>query len=245
MMKARSRRHAGATGRGFTLVELLIVIAIVAVLAAILFPLFARAREAGRRTRCLANLRQIGVAFEMYTQDYDECFPNTGDPYLWMGRRWRWPVQPYLGYAARRDPAAPDDPNRSVAAGAHILNCPSDPQAATKWDSTSYGYSAAFYHTPDQIAAMTLPDLYQFNRFPCVSQSVAQVAWPARKALCAEWLTNHAPPRVGWWDWCGARNYLFADGHVKWLNARQIAPAGDGFPDINLTVGGVGGKDLL
>ncbi len=59
----------------FTLIELLVVIAIIAILAAILFPVFARAREAARRTACTSNLRQLGAALTMYLQDYDETFP--------------------------------------------------------------------------------------------------------------------------------------------------------------------------
>ncbi len=61
--------------RGFTLIELLVVIAIIAILAAILFPVFARAREAARRTSCASNLRQLGLAAHMYAQDFDELFP--------------------------------------------------------------------------------------------------------------------------------------------------------------------------
>ena len=61
--------------KGFTLIELLVVIAIIAILAAILFPVFARAREKARQTSCLSNLKQIGLAAEMYIADYDECYP--------------------------------------------------------------------------------------------------------------------------------------------------------------------------
>lgn len=63
--------------KGFTLIELLVVIAIIAILAAILFPVFANVREKARQTACMSNLRQIGTATLMYTQDYEESFPRT------------------------------------------------------------------------------------------------------------------------------------------------------------------------
>src|SRR5437667_11534195 len=62
--------------RGFTLIELLVVIAIIAILAAILFPVFAMAREKARQATCLSNQKQLGTAMSMYIQDYDERFPN-------------------------------------------------------------------------------------------------------------------------------------------------------------------------
>jgi prepilin-type N-terminal cleavage/methylation domain-containing protein/prepilin-type processing-associated H-X9-DG protein len=61
--------------RGFTLIELLVVIAIIAILAAILFPVFAQARDAARKASCTSNMKQVGLAMLMYTQDYDETFP--------------------------------------------------------------------------------------------------------------------------------------------------------------------------
>lgn len=64
--------------RGFTLIELLVVIAIIAILAAILFPVFAQAREAARKTSCQSNMKQLGVGALMYAQDYDESFPVGG-----------------------------------------------------------------------------------------------------------------------------------------------------------------------
>jgi prepilin-type N-terminal cleavage/methylation domain-containing protein/prepilin-type processing-associated H-X9-DG protein len=76
-MESTVKRHAG-----FTLIELLVVIAIIAILAAILFPVFARAREQARRSVCVSNMKQIGLSIGMYLQDYDGIFPP-GGPKAW------------------------------------------------------------------------------------------------------------------------------------------------------------------
>ena len=89
--------------RAFTLIELLIVIAIIAILAAILFPIFARAKEAAKRAGCISNLRQIGYAMEMYLSDNDERMPDRRDLKISLGfRPWTsWPPSdPRAGWAA-------------------------------------------------------------------------------------------------------------------------------------------------
>jgi prepilin-type N-terminal cleavage/methylation domain-containing protein/prepilin-type processing-associated H-X9-DG protein len=84
--------------RAFTLIELLVVIAIVAILAAILFPVFAKARDKGRAASCLSNLKQMGAGIMMYVQDYDDTYPRQS--YLDAGgvKDWTWTVvvQPYV-----------------------------------------------------------------------------------------------------------------------------------------------------
>ena len=71
-------RRAACARSAFTLIELLVVIAIIAILAAILFPVFAQARESARQSLCLSNGKQIGMAMLMYSQDYDERLPPIG-----------------------------------------------------------------------------------------------------------------------------------------------------------------------
>src|SRR5215469_15606399 len=81
-MNARTRPFCRVR-QGVTLIELLVVIAIIAILAAILFPVFAQAREKARQTSCLSNIKQLTLGFVMYSQDYDETFPqwNWADSY--------------------------------------------------------------------------------------------------------------------------------------------------------------------
>jgi prepilin-type N-terminal cleavage/methylation domain-containing protein/prepilin-type processing-associated H-X9-DG protein len=91
-------RRRPVNRHGFTLIELLVVIAIIAILAAILFPVFAQAREKARATSCLSNGKQIALAIGMYAQDYDETFPFTfrEDPTTGNEFWWQDVVQPYI-----------------------------------------------------------------------------------------------------------------------------------------------------
>jgi prepilin-type N-terminal cleavage/methylation domain-containing protein/prepilin-type processing-associated H-X9-DG protein len=103
--------------KGFTLIELLVVIAIIAILAAILFPVFGRARESARRTSCVSNTKQIGLAFIQYYQDYDEQFPMAKNVVAGANTHWaNSSLQPYLK-------------------SRQILRCPND--NSPQWDSLS------------------------------------------------------------------------------------------------------------
>ena len=105
--------------RGFTLIELLVVIAIIAILAAILFPVFQKVRENARRTSCLSNLKQVGLAVTQYYQDSDEKGPSGWDGY---GRcsGWAWQVYPYVKSTGAF--ACPDDTNGGKGVSSYGMN---------------------------------------------------------------------------------------------------------------------------
>lgn len=245
--------------RGFTLIELLVVVAVIAILAAILFPVFASAKAAAKKSVCASNQRQIGQGFLLYAADHDDAYPNNGDPYLWVGKRWRWPVMAYIGAGQKQG-----ENFSSTGSNPSIFLCPADTVAGSAYDATSYAYSAAFYHSPEQVNAMRLRHLILSLNDPgpgaaTVSQTTAGVAEPARKALLAEWFNNHdfgPGGRVGFWGtlkpglvpgddrWQGSRVMVFADGHVRIVKASRQRPSRDDCPDINLTPDGVLGPDL-
>ena len=244
----------GEVRRGFTLVELLTVITIIAVLAAKLFPLYVNAKMSAKRAQCQSNLRQIGQAFESYASDYGGCYPNTNNQYLWAGASWREPMRKYVVAPAGKTYAM-------------ILTCPCDPTPPGVYSGTSYAYSACFYMTPDQVNGVAdgnhLRSKYLATNpvLPCTTIKSSRVRFPTKKALVAEYWTLHSDkPKVGWYDdpadtgndpWSGARNYLMADGHVVYRSTRRIHPAASPvvsrarlLPDINLTTNGVEGKDI-
>lgn len=104
---------------GFTLIELLVVIAIIAILAAILFPVFAQAREKARAISCLSNCKQVALGIDMYTEDYDEFGPTGADDWAW-GDGWAGQVYPYIKNTAIF--RCPDDNANSIVSYAYNSN---------------------------------------------------------------------------------------------------------------------------
>ncbi len=123
---------------GFTLIELLVVIAIIAILAAILFPVFGRARENARRSSCQSNLKQIGLGVLQYLQDYDERYPvdKTNGPANGQRSTWFAQAQPYL--KSTQLFSCPSDSDISQSGGVFWM-----PAGVTPYH-VSYGYSANF-----------------------------------------------------------------------------------------------------
>jgi len=162
-MTSISNARPGTLRRGFTLIELLVVIAIIAILAAILFPVFAQARESARATSCASNMRQLSLGVFMYAQDYEEILPmavNYAAATTAPDRMWMATVQPYLK-------------------NEKIFLCPSAENArfAPDWAGRGYlpiGYNARTGYDPLGVEGATAP------------LAVAQMDETSRTVLFAE-----------------------------------------------------------
>jgi prepilin-type N-terminal cleavage/methylation domain-containing protein len=133
---------------GLTLIELLVVIAVISVLAALLFPVFSRARESGRRTSCLSNVRQLGSAFLMYAGDYDETLPNATDGPQGENRAGGWVF--FNHFPANDTQYKRDNFNTQMGSlysyvkGPQIFICPSDSEG--KLAGNSYAANSCLFN---------------------------------------------------------------------------------------------------
>lgn len=223
------RRH------GFTLIELLVVIAIIAILAAILFPVFARAREKARSASCLSNMKQLALAFAMYTSDYDGCFPSVYDdnPKGFNGDNrviWADKVYPYV--KNRQIFACPGGPNRvdiSPIAGLwpdtlqgtrYCMNMCHNwgwPEDCASWDGDIvYPIAESMIKFPAELAVLFESSNCWWNHW------LGHPGWD-NSAETSDGLTligvlgEVIYPRHS-----GGCNVSYVDGHAKWRSTKDI-----------------------
>ncbi len=202
--------------RGFTLIELLVVIAIIAILAAILFPVFSRAREKARTASCQSNLKQIALAIKMYTSDWDERYPKECFPKSWPPgpnipqdkHCWRVAIEPYVrNVQVFVCPSAPDYDRWPTRLG-YAYNC--------RNFGRGKGAHASKIDRP-AIRLMLMDWVGPQHLKPFVDMSGLQ---PCGRRCCGGNIVKN-----GWIKACrhneGA-NIAFGDGHVKWLARERI-----------------------
>ncbi len=224
--------------RGFTLIELLVVIAIIAILAAILFPVFARAREKARQTSCLSNCKELGLACLMYVQDYDETLPCWERDFeddalcsLYPGTA----VYPYVKnlqiYVCPSGNDWTGDPDWRNWHTYHGFHYPGP-------SSGTYGWNRHIFERHSGSGATMAPNAYK----------LAQIKYPAGTLMMGD--SAHMFGQHGMFEWSnvccdgsspldgfladgtptpdsysrhnGGENLAFMDGHTKWLSSRSI-----------------------
>ena len=203
----------------FTLIELLVVIAIIAILAAILFPVFARARENARRSSCQSNLKQIGLGVAQYTQDYDERLPatvrdaapgeTTGNKFVTDYMIWAENIQPYVK-------------------STQLFVCPSNSIANSPAVTVPTNAAVKMYY-----GACIWGTVGAFSVYPASGASIAEFTSSAETLMVGEPAINTGassyqinPPGVGSQfpgpiHFTGS-NWLYADGHVKYSDLSRM-----------------------
>jgi prepilin-type N-terminal cleavage/methylation domain-containing protein/prepilin-type processing-associated H-X9-DG protein len=222
-MKLKSRH-------GFTLIELLIVIAIIAILASILFPVFGRARENARRSSCMSNLKQIGLGFMQYTQDYDELLPlttdNVGGANGGQGTVGVWNF--YTVYSGSGVGSKYDMSKSSLQPylkSAQIFVCPSD--TAGQSSGNSYAGNSCVFGDPIGVTAIrpgkNLAAFEDTARWMLLGEEAAAVGQNSTDDGYFYILNNYLSARH-----LDGSDLAFLDGHVKWYRLEKVWA--DGYP---------------
>ncbi len=242
-----ARNAARFARTAFTLIELLVVIAIIAILAAILFPVFAQAREKARQATCTSNLKQIGLAVLQYNQDFDGAFPPRYIDYDTTGAiRKQWPelIHPYIkqfGGAGNGNTEGVftclSNKNITQANSPHYaMACDSSWQYPYTPASPNANWKGYVYHGVDSSLYDPMVEAPAASIF--ISESPNNSAWhrvcPPRSIIPAGEAHYNTPGWTAHLDISsgggdkkhnGGINYLFFDGHVKWMSPNQaLAP---------------------
>jgi len=215
--------------RAFTLIELMVVISIIAILAALLFPVFARAKEAAKKTACISNLKQMGDAIIMYESDYDDIFPHAVDPSdKWAPEIWdpfpafrdQIPYMPLMSEALQPYIRSKEIFRCPADAGTHVL----DNHFPQKFESIPSMYqlygSSYFFRTEIAFKAYTQSNFQLPAQVNVLFDGAGHWHVPYRAAQTTDDMETFQSLLVNY-----RYNCLFGDMHAKSLNFNQLQDA--------------------